>query len=859
MQENETPNRPDSNQENPMSILERRLAEIAQSRQQSGPAADAPADQNAQTPAAAAPATPAPAEAPAAAVPQVPAPAARPDVEAAASPSAQPAAPASEGPTAAANVAPEDITEHADQSAPAPIDPTAAPGTAGTESTPVVPAEASATTVESASTAASADLGQSAANKAFAEQQRAEAAQVNEQSDAQKRAEQHYGNEGPGAVAQASETNPPVPAIQPDVTPAPATEPVAVTLPAQPLESAEALETAPAPLAALPTSNNESAAEAAHAAHHEEDEEYVPEAPAVDFAKLDQVAQGAYLLELLRRPDARQNRRQILDLHRQYEQGVGTERGAARQRFTEAGNNAEDFSFTGPEHYAEVSKGMQEYRDARVRDARQEDEQRAKNLVQKQHLLSQLRQLVESAETKDSSARIKTLQAEWKATGPVPQAQSQELWNSYHALLDIYYNNRGLFFEMKELDRRRNQEAKEALIKRAEELTQQSSINKALTELRQLHEEWKAVGPVPNEQREPLWQRFLQASEQVHNRKRAFVDARSAQENANLQRKQELLAQILPFGEFKTERVNEWRAKTDELQSLKEQWDAAGLVPRSQAEAMNKQFWSSYKGFFQHKNQFFKALDEEKNRNLKAKIALCEQAEAALQNPNWEEGREVVIRVQKEWKNIGRVPEKQSDKIWHRFRTACDSFFERKQTESRQREQHQQQLSQEQAARLDAVASHIATLSADNPGTQEGLQALLAEWEQQEVPQSGQQGGRRGGSAAQAEEKFLELMGKYIDTIPGLSYAERDEQRFQLEVQRLKSNPEAQQLLYRKEQNLRRDINELENDVATLQTNLDFFARSKNAGQLREEYQGRIDEAKQRIERLKRQLRVVRS
>jgi hypothetical protein len=824
--ENETPNRPESNQENPMSILERRLAEIAQSRQQGG-AADAPAEAASQTPAAPAPAAAAPTP-----LTEVPAAPAGPDVDAAASPSAQPAAPA------AAAIS-------------APAEPSAA--TPGAE--PTMPVAPSPEAAGLASSITPDTAGQSAANQAFAAQIAAEA-QAAEPSASQQRAAEHYGNEGPGAVAQASETNAPVEAIQPDVTSAPAAEPLAVTLPAQPLETAADLETAVAPLAALPTSNNESAAEAAHAApHHDDEEDYVPETPAPDFGKLDQTAQGAYLLELLRRPDARQNRRQILDLHRLYEQGVNTERGAARQRFTEAGSNAEDFNFAGPEHYAEVSKLMQEYRDARVRDARNEDEQRAKNLVHKQHLLSQLRQLVESAETKDSSARIKTLQADWKATGPVPQAQSQELWNSYHALLDIYYNNRGLFFEMKELDRRRNQEAKEALIKRAEDLVQQPSINKALTELRQLHEEWKGVGPVPNDMREPLWQRFLQASEQVHNRKRAFVDARSAQENANLQRKQELLAQILPFGEFKTDRVNEWRAKTDELQALKEQWDAAGLVPRSQAETMNKQFWAAYKGFFQHKNQYFKALDEEKNRNLKAKIALCEQAEAALQNPNWEEGREVVIRVQKEWKNIGRVPEKQSDKIWHRFRTACDSFFERKQTETRQREQHQQQLSQEQASRLDAIASQVATLSQDNPGTQEGLQALVAEWSQSEVPQSG----RRGGSSAQAEEKFLELMGKYIDTIPGLSYAERDEQRFQLEVQRLKSNPEAQQLLYRKEQNLRRDINELENDVATLQTNLDFFARSKNAGQLREEYQGRIDEAKQRIERLKRQLRVVRS
>ncbi|WP_400190890.1 DUF349 domain-containing protein [Hymenobacter sp. B81] len=825
--ENPAANRPEESGESPMSILERRLAEIARSRQASdAPAPEAPA----QSAAAPEPAVPQPTEVnvavPSAADLATPAPAAESEPLARAEAHYGTANEGVRSAEAALETEQENLAAHAAAPATADLGPAAG---APVDVTPAAEAPATGESVE----------------------------------------EQPTSTE----VAHAADA-----------------EPLAVTLPAHALSEAAEIETAPEPLAALPTSNNESATEAAHAGethpaatsaaetpgevqpggstaapapapapaetpaagHHDEDEEYVPETPAPDFATLDVAAQGAYLLGLLQRPDARQNRKQIGDLHRQYEQSVNVERQAARQRFVQEGNDADAFAFTGPEGYGEVSKAMQEYRDARVRDARQEDEQRAKNLLHKQHLLSQLRLLVESAETKDSSARIKTLQADWKATGPVPQQQAQELWNSYHALLDIYYNNRGLFFEMKELDRRRNQEAKEALIQRAEALVAQPSINKALQELRQLHEEWKTVGPVPNDVREPLWQRFLQASEKVHERKRSFLDARSAQENANLARKQEILAQILPFGEFKTERVNEWRAKTDELQALKEQWDGAGLVPRSQAESMNKQFWAAYKGFFQHKNQFFKALDEEKSNNLKQKVALCEQAEAALENPNWEEGRETVIRVQKEWKLIGRVPEKQSDKIWHRFRTACDAFFERKHQEVRQREQQVQQASAEQTAHLERLGEQISALSADNPGTPEGLQAMVQEWAQFDA-----QPNRRG--SGQAEEKFLSLAGKYIDTITGLSYSEREEQLFQLQVQRMKANPDAQQLLYRKEQALRREINELENDIATLQTNLDFFARSKNAGQLREEYQGRIDETKVRIERMKRQLRIIRS
>ncbi|GAA3940220.1 DUF349 domain-containing protein [Hymenobacter algoricola] len=699
------------------------------------------------------------------------------------------------------------------------------------------------------------------------------------------RAESHYGSQNPGvasahaaeAAAPASHAAPTAEALAatpaeaessaelaaPPVSPAAAeaepSHPAGVEpAPVFALASAEDIETAPVGVATLPTSATASATEAAAEAEalspSEEEEEYVSETPAPDFAQLDLPSQATHLLTLLRRADARQNRKQIFDLHRQYDTAIGTDRTAARQRFAEQGGEGDDFAYAGPAGHAELTKALQEFRESRTRDAKAEDEQRAKNLTHKHELLAQLRQLIESAETKDSSVRIKALQTDWKATGPVPQKDAQELWNSYHALLDMYYNNRGLFFEMKELDRRRNLEAKEALVVRAEALVQQPSINKALQELRQLHEDWKHIGPVPNEQRDPIWNRFLAASEQIHDRKKEFLSARTAQETANLTRKTAILDQIKPYAEFQTERVNEWRAKTDELQKLKEEWDAAGLVPRDKAEQLNKQFWGAYKGFFQRKNQFFKSLDEEKNANLKRKLDLCEQADAALVNPNWEEGREIVIRLQKEWKLIGRVPEKQSDKVWNRFRTACDAFFERKNEETKQRVQQAQQVSQEQATHLDRVAEAVTALTADAPGTLEGFKQHVAEWRAFD----GAAGGGRGNSE-RGEEKFQSLMSKYLDAVPALTYAERTDLLFQLQVERLKSGADSQQALYKKEQTLRREINELENDIATLQTNLEFFARSKNAAQLREEYQGRIDEAKTRIDGLKRQLKIVRS
>ena len=627
------------------------------------------------------------------------------------------------------------------------------------------------------------------------------------------------------------------------------------------LHEATELEAAPEGVATLSTSSETPLAEveeagAAEEASTETSEAPAPDAEMPDFAGPDLPAQATYLVGLLRRPDAQRNRKQIQDLTRQYEANVGQARTAARQKFAEGGADADAFAFQQPEGQQELNKALQEFREGRAKVAKAEDASRADNLTKKKQLLDQLRELVEAAETKDSSGKLKNLQAEWKATGPVPQTDSQTIWDTYHGLLDIYYSKQGRFLEMKDLDRRRNLEAKEALIKRAESLMEQSGINKALDELTKLHDDWKHIGPVPNDQREPLWQRFIAASDALHQRRKEFVDVRSTQEKANLEVKKKLLERILPFADFETDRVNLWRSKTDEIQEIKVEWEAAGLVPRAQADALNKQYWAAYKSFFNRKNDFFKAMDSEKNANVKAKTALIEQAEAALENPDQDAARTTVIRIQKEWKEIGRVPEKLADKLWHRFRAACDAVFDRPKHEARQREEKATASSAEQIAHLDKLAQMVNGITDETTATLEGFRELIAEWQAEFDPTDAEP---NRGTSDRSEEQFVALLGKYLEHVPGLTYAERGDLLFHVEIGRLKVRPQGQQALTRKEMALRKEINELENDHATLQTNLDFFARSKNAAQLREEYQGRMAEGQKRIDTLKKQLKVIRS
>jgi len=608
-------------------------------------------------------------------------------------------------------------------------------------------------------------------------------------------------------------------------------------------DAAQELEAATPALQDTPVAT---AAASAEPEHHDEEEE--EEEEAVDYSQmpLDELRQ--HLSTALRSADAAKRNRTIIELHRQYDQKFQAERNEALHTFKQEGGTEDDFSYHTPKEHQDLEKLLTAYRDARYQQRQSVEEQRQKNLERKQQLLAQLRQLVESAETKSSSEEVKKLQAEWKSIGPVPAGEAQALWDSYHALLDIFYNNRSMFFEMKELDRKRNLDAKAQLVERATALKEEQSINKALQELRHLHEEWKNIGPVPNDQRDPIWERFIQASEGVHERRRAYQGERNEREMENLTKKRALLERLQAFNGFNTERINEWRDKTDEIQKLKEEWDAAGLVPKEYAEEVNKAFWGNYKAFFQHKNHFFKTLDEQKMQNLRLKTELCEEAESLKDSEDWNATKEKLIQLQKKWKTIGRVPDKYSDKIWQRFRTACNAFFDRKQAQEQSRSAEIEKMSAEKVELCDTIAEQLADPTA--VGSLENFNAFAAQWRALD------NNNRR--NSPKVEEKFQLLMEKYLERVPSLTTAQRSELLVKLQVERIRHSPDAGHKLQQREQSIRREITQLQNDIQTLRTNIEFFARSKNADKLRQEYEGRIADAQKRIDQLNQQMQAFR-
>ncbi|MFN7330126.1 MAG: DUF349 domain-containing protein, partial [Bacteroidota bacterium] len=308
-----------------------------------------------------------------------------------------------------------------------------------------------------------------------------------------------------------------------------------------------------------------------------------------------------------------------------------------------------------------------------IRDRRNQyyknlEERKAEGLRIKNEILEKLRVLVDGEDSPATFHQFKELQREWKNSGPVPASHAKEMWASYNAIIDRFYDHRNIYFELKELDRKKNLEAKRELVAKANRLLTEKSIAVAVRELNELHNEFKHIGPVPKEEQEALWQLFKGASDKVYAKRDEFVATLQAELTKNMDAKIALGELVAVFGTFTSDKIKEWNQKTKEILELQKKWDAIGGVPRSKQKDVNKKFWTPFKQFFHNKSLFFKKLDEERNQNLKLKEEIVAKAVALKDSTDWDKTSNELKALQAQWKEIGPVPEKQREKVFAQFK-----------------------------------------------------------------------------------------------------------------------------------------------------------------------------------------------
>lgn len=520
------------------------------------------------------------------------------------------------------------------------------------------------------------------------------------------------------------------------------------------------------------------------------------------------------------------------------------EKSLALNAFIEEGGEEGDFEYKIASEFNSIDALFKSIREKYYNHQNQLQNQRENNLKLKQDILIKLRQLVDSEENNSSWNKFKALEAEWKAAGAVPPNYAQELWANYRALVDRFYNNRSIYFELKELDKKKNLEAKKEVCVRAEKLVEEVSVGKALRELNDLHNEFKNIGPVPNESQEEIWNRLKVASDAIYDRKKNYLEEQEKALKINTDKKLALLEVVNTFATYTSEVIKDWNNKTEEMLALREQWAKIGPATKDRSSDLNKQFWAVFKTFFSAKGTFYKNLDEQRSANLKLKEKLSEQAEAAFDNSDLEKAINVIKRVQAEWKKIGPVPRKYNNAIFDRFKKACDAVFDKKRSLA---------SAQDVEFEKNAVAKKAICdkFEASTTFTEDELFTTLDEWSKIGfVPR---------GEVVSISKRFDKAVDKYVAGFAALDEAAIADLKLRVQVRLLKNSPDAKANVVKKEQTLRRKIKELQDEVVTLGNNLEFFAKSKNADILRKEVEGKIKSTETEIAKLSAQLKLITS
>lgn len=590
-------------------------------------------------------------------------------------------------------------------------------------------------------------------------------------------------------------------------------------------------EVAPLPLAESVEETEESA---------EEEEDHTPE----DLSGLTKSQLLHLLKDKLQQGAVLKLDKLAHEIKAAFDDLVAKDTEVALQKFKSEGGSEDDFQYRFQEEDREFNKIFNDFRHQLNSLRKEAEKQKERNLQLKTELLNKLRDLVDGEETTLSMGAIKSIQEEWKSLGPVPAAQSRNLWASFNALMDRFYDNRSIYFELKELDRKKNLESKLELCDKADALKEVKDLKEAIRQLNELHEEFKHIGPVPRDEQENLWQRFKAASDAVYDRRKEFFEGQKEVFKKNLTEKEALIGLLTPFGEFKADRIKDWNTKTKEILDIQKAWEKIGPVPKESGKDVNKAFWASFKQFFHHKNLFFKELDEIRATNQKKAEELITQAEALMENTDWQSTANQLVKLQQEWKKLGPTPEKNRDALYKKFKTACDSFFENRRSSTKQaNNEFDANLKKKQ----DLIAAIKAAAAGDSLNEDE-LSGFVTEFNEIGfVPRK---------NMKEIQNQFKEAVDLYLEKLDP-SGVGREDFLFRLNLNRIQSDPNAVKTLNKKEHGIRKQIADLENSITLWRNNLEFFAASKTADKLRDQFDVKIQKAEEEIDKLKKKLTIL--
>ena len=570
-----------------------------------------------------------------------------------------------------------------------------------------------------------------------------------------------------------------------------------------------------------------------------------PEMP--NLAVLDKLGLIRYLTELLNSKPVESIINEVENIKINYYKKHKAEIEKKRKAFIEQGGDLEDFKVEDDPYEKDIKDLLQKFRELKYDYNKVQDDAKQKNLDEKYKIIEDIKELIQNKESINRTFQdFRDLQKRWRSIGPVPQQNVKDLWETYHHNVEAFYDYIRINQELRDLDFKKNLEAKIGLCEKAEELLLESNVVEAFRLLQDLHEQWREIGPVPAEMRVEIWDRFKEATSKINKKHQEyFVDLKNEQKN-NLEAKIVLCEKAEELSVIEINSNKEWNTKSQELMELQKVWKSIGFAPKKDNNKIYKRFRDACDAFFNRKREFYGVFKEEQNNNLQLKIDLCVQAESLCESAEWKKTTEELIALQQKWKEIGPVPHKQSDRVWKRFRTACDTFFERKSRHFSEVDNSFADNLKLKKELIEEIEHYTITENADD-----GLKHLKdfqRRWaEIGFVPLKDKD---------DINEKYREAINKKFDQLK-IDDSFRNLLKFKTKMEDFLDKPNGKHRIKQEREKYISRLKQLENDIVLWENNIGFFAHSRKAESMIKDVESKIENTRKTIDLLNRKISII--
>ena len=484
--------------------------------------------------------------------------------------------------------------------------------------------------------------------------------------------------------------------------------------------------------------------------------------------------------------------------------------------------------------FAEIERGFKDlfakYRESKAAFTQEMEKQKEENYGRKLAIIEELKALLDTQEDlKDTFPRFRDIQNRWRETGPVPQSKVKDLYETYQHSVEMFYDYVKINREFRDLDFKKNLEAKEDLCAKAEALKDEENVVNAFRTLQKYHEQWKEIGPVSKEFRESIWDRFKEATAVINKKHQAFFEEQKGSQKENFEAKSALCEKVEAIAATEIKDSNTWNALSKEIENIQKEWRKIGYAAKKDNQKVYDRFRKACDEFFAKKRDFYADFKNQMQDNMSRKVELCEKAEALKDSTEWKKTAEALMELQQQWKEIGPVSRKKSEQIWKRFRAACDDFFNSRDKHFNGQDSEYGQNLEKKRALIDEIKQFV---SDDKDTAREALKQFQARWNE------------IGFVPFKEKEKVQEAFKSAINE----KFAEFREAGARI-------GAKAERTIRSERDKLVQKFMKKEQDIATWENNMGFFSKSKNADALLEELNKKIDIARQELAELEEKIK----